>query len=56
MIQDITYQSSFLFFEAPQSGSATAITAYSYDGINYDATTTSISGSTGGETSVIFIH
>ena len=50
MIQDITYQSSFLFFEAPQSGSATAITAYSYGGINYDATTTSISGSAGGET------
>tara|TARA_B110000503_G_C6952398_1_gene331582 strand:+ start:34 stop:201 length:168 start_codon:yes stop_codon:yes gene_type:complete len=55
MIQDITYESPFLYFEAPQSGTAVEILAYSYDGDNFDATTTSISGS-GGETSVIFIH
>ena len=50
MIQDITYESPFLYFDAPQSGSAVAITAYSYDGDNYDFS------STGGETSVVFIH
>lgn len=55
MIQDITYESPFLYFEAPQSGSAVAVLAYSYDGVNFDATTTSVSGSAG-ETSVIFIH
>jgi hypothetical protein len=55
MIQDIIYEAPLLVFEAPTSGSAVAITAYSYDGSNFDATTTSISGS-GGETSVIFIH
>ena len=55
MIQDITYDAPLFVFEAPTSGSAVAITAYSYDGNNFDATTTSISGS-GGETSVVFIH
>lgn len=56
MIQDITYESPFLYFDAPTSGSAEPITAYSFDGVNYDATTTTITGSMGGETSVIFIH
>jgi hypothetical protein len=56
MIQDITYETAFLYFDAPTSGSATNVTAYSFDGINYDATTTTITGSMGGETSVIFIH
>lgn len=51
MIQDITYESPFLYFEALPSGSAVAVVAYSYDGINFDSTT-----SGGGETSVIFIH
>jgi hypothetical protein len=50
MIQDITYNAPLFVFEAPTSGSAVAITAYSYDGDNYDFS------STGGETSVVFIH
>ena len=56
MIQDITYQASFLYFEAPQSGSAVEILAYNYDGDNYDFSASTITGSMGGETSVIFIH
>tara|TARA_R110000868_G_scaffold128244_3_gene336213 strand:+ start:787 stop:942 length:156 start_codon:yes stop_codon:yes gene_type:complete len=51
MIQDITYESPFLYFEAPQSGTAVDVLAYSYDGDNFDASTTGA-----GETSVVFIH
>ena len=50
MIQDIIYDAPLFVFEAPTSGSAVAITAYSYDGDDYDFS------STGGETSVVFIH
>ena len=51
MIQDITYETPFLFVEPQTSGSAVSVTAYSYDGENYDYTQTT----GGGETSVIFI-
>jgi hypothetical protein len=50
MIQDIIYDAPLFVFEAPTSGSAVAITAYSYDGDDYDFS------STGGETSVVFIN
>jgi hypothetical protein len=56
MIQDITYETAFLYFDVPTSGSITNVTAYSYDGDNYDATITEITGSMGGETSVVFIN
>ena len=51
MIQDITYESPFLYFDAPTSGSAEPITAYSFDGGDYD-----FSATAGGETSVVFIN
>lgn len=51
MIQDITYESPFLYFEAPLSGSAEPIAAFSYDGSDYD-----FSATAGGETSVVFIN
>jgi hypothetical protein len=55
MIQDITYETAFLYFDVPTppSGSVTSITAYSYDGENYDFDT---SGTGGGETSVVFVN
>jgi hypothetical protein len=56
MIDEIIYDSLFLTFEPDKETTTDPITAYSYDGDNYDATITEITGSMGGETSVVFIN
>lgn len=53
MIDEIVYDSFFLTFEPDKETTTDPITAYSYDGDNYDFSTTS---SGGGETSVVFIN
>jgi hypothetical protein len=50
MINEIVYDSLFLTFETVKETTTEPITAYSYDGDNYNFSTT------GGETSVIFIN
>jgi hypothetical protein len=52
MIQDITYETTFLYYELPVTASIDPIAAYSYDGNNYDFSATG----GGGETSVVFIN
>jgi len=55
MIQDITYETVFLYVTVPTGSTTDPITAYSYDGNNYDFTAATGSGA-GGETSVVFIN
>ena len=50
MINEIVYDSFFLTFEADKEVTTLPITAYSYDGNDYDFSSTS------GETSVVFIN
>jgi hypothetical protein len=50
MIDEIVYDSLFLTFEPDKETTTLPITAYSYDGDDYDFS------STGGETSVVFIN
>lgn len=50
MINEITYDSFFLTFETDKEVTTDPITAYSYDGNDYDFT------SGGGEVSFIFIN
>jgi hypothetical protein len=54
MIDEIVYDSLFLTFETNKETTTDPITAYSYDGDNYDFTITS--GTGGGETSHVFIN
>jgi hypothetical protein len=53
MIQDITYETAFLYITVPTGSTTDPIAAYSYDGDNYDFDT---SGTGGGENSVVFIN
>jgi hypothetical protein len=53
MIDEIIYDSLFLTFEPDKETTTDPITAYSYDGEDYDFDT---SGTGGGETSVVFIN
>jgi hypothetical protein len=53
MIHEIIYDSLFLTFEPDKETTTDPITAYSYDGENYDFDTSSTGG---GETSVVFIN
>jgi hypothetical protein len=50
MIDEIVYDSLFLTFEPDKEITTGPITIYSYDGNDYDFS------STGGETSVVFIN
>jgi hypothetical protein len=52
MIDEIIYDSLFLTFEPDKETTTDPITAYSYDGEDYDFDTSG----TGGETSVVFIN
>jgi hypothetical protein len=49
MLDDIVYDSLFLIVEVDKDTSSNPITAYSYDGADYDLTPG------GGETSFVFI-
>ena len=53
MIEDIIFDSLMLVYETPEETPGGIIYAYSFDGDNFDFTTSSGGG---GETSVVFIN